>query len=394
MSKHAQLILKKSEHKRILAGHLWVYSNEVDTQKSSLKQFQPGDLVDIFNQENRFIATAYINPHNLLTARVLTTLPNTTIDHCFFLQRLQVAFAKRQSLFNQPYYRLVFGESDFLPGVVVDRFNDVIVVQISTAGMEALKEYLVAAIDELLNPNIIILKNDAKSREQEGLPCYVEFCKGNSIDEISLIENEVSFIVPATSGQKTGWFFDHRNNRALLQKIAKDKKVLDVFSYVGGWGIQAAMFGAKQCVCVDSSEPALTYLQKNAALNHIENKISTINDDAFKALSTLQSQGEKFDVIIVDPPAFIKKRKDIPAGEKAYQRINELALALLNPQGFLLSASCSMLLPEHRLRELLARASHKTARHLSILQSLHQGFDHPVHFNIPETNYLKGFLVG
>lgn len=390
MTAFTPLYLKKNQERRLRAGHVWIYSNEIDIQLSPLKNFAAGELVNVHAHDKKPLGTAYINPHSLICARVLTTQLNTELTTEFFTARLQLALSLRERLFPEPYYRLVYGESDGLPGVVVDRFDHVLVVQITTAGMEQAKTAFLEALDQLLNPQVIVLRNDTLMRELEGLPEEIAVIKGATDGLVTLRENGVIFQTDVLNGQKTGWFYDHRMNRARASHYAKHLKVLDVFSYIGGWGIQAAMAGAAQVWCVDSSQKALDLLSHNAHLNQAAAQIKTVHGDAFDVLKNLKNSGEKFDMIVLDPPAFIKRKKDQAAGETAYRRINQLALQLLTAQGILVSASCSLHLAQETLLDILRAISQSHG--LQILEQGHQAPDHPVHPAIAETAYLKSFI--
>ena len=387
------IYLKKNEDRRIRTGHLWVYSNEIDTKRSPLTDVKAGDIVNIMASNGKALGTAYIHPSLLLCARILDSNPNLPIDQAFFEKRIAAALRLRTRSFAEPYYRLVYGESDALPGLVVDRFGDSLVVQINSAGMEGFKDLIISALTHIVKPAHIVIRADSHAREIEGLPLYTETVLGDEKQLVPLTENGVQFHVPIMDGQKTGWFYDHRLNRAQLKPYVQGKRVLDLFSYIGGWGIQAACFGASEVVCIDSSAKALSQLKENALLNNVEDKIKTLEQDAFEAVSRLLSDQARFDVIIIDPPAFIKRRKDIAAGKQAYYRINELALKLLNPDGILVSASCSMHLPETDLLDTLCQLTKKSGRQARIIHQGHQGPDHPVHPAIPETAYLKSFML-
>lgn len=388
----ATVHLKKYEDRRIKSGHLWIYSNEIETAISPLANFKPGQIVHIENYEKKLVGTGYINPNTLLCVRILSHDPKMMIDHHFFEKRIQQAVALRNHYFQKPFYRLVYGESDGLPGLIVDRYGDHLVVQITTAGMECLKDELIIALCNVMKPSSILFRNDTPIRELEGLPCYTQAAFGAPPDLIELEENEVTFITSVWEGQKTGWFFDHRDNRARLKKYVKNKHVLDLFSYIGGWGVQAAAWGASSVLCVDSSEKSLNFTRENAKINQLEDKIQTLNEDVFVALKQLHQQQKIFDVIILDPPAFIKKRKDIQAGAIAYQRINELALRLIAENGILITSSCSLHCSDEMLKAGILKGSVKTNRSVRILEQGHQGIDHPVHLAIPETDYLKTFF--
>ena len=385
------LFLKRNEDRRLSAGHLWVYSNEVDTSKSPLAGFEPGSLAVIQSAAGKTLGAGYVNPRSLICARLLTRRPRAAIDAGFFERRLRSALSLRESLFEQPYYRLVFGESDGLPGLVVDRYGSVLVVQITTAGMEAMRDLLLEALDRVLSPTGILLRNDSSVRVLEGLSQETEVI-GAVPDTVVLTEGGVQFEVPLGAGQKTGWFYDQRSNRQAMHKYVKDKQVLDVFSYIGAWGLQAAVAGAAGVCCVDSSPVAQAFMEKNIAANGLADNVRLENGDAFDVLKALQGTDQRFDVVIVDPPAFIKRRKDIKSGEQGYGRLNRLALKLLAPDGILISCSCSMHLSEERLQHIVHQSAGKMGRQVQILERGFQCMDHPVHPAIAETAYLKALF--
>ena len=386
-----RLCLKRGEEHRLNSGHLWIYSNEIDTGKTPLKAFQPGEQVLVETHTGKTIGTAYVNPRALICARLIS-YEDTRLDSALLSQRLLQANSLRTRLFKEPYYRLVYGESDLLPGLVVDRFGPHFSVQINSAGMEAVQEKIIDTLISLFKPESILLRNDSSIRDMEGLKREVTVAFGNSPDEVQLIENGVPMLAPLHNGQKTGWFYDQRPNRATLKKYVKGKRVLDVFSYVGSFAIQAAAFGAKEVWAVDSSRFALEIAEKNAALNGVENIFTGALGDAFDVLKTLQAEEEQFDVIIVDPPAFIKRKKDHKQGFQAYRRINELAMRLLADNGILLSASCSMHLKRDELMDVVRSGGQRTNNHIQVLEEGSQGPDHPVHPAIPESRYLKAFV--
>ncbi len=385
------LVLKRHEDRRLRAGHLWVFSNEVDVGRTPLTAFEPGDAVQIQDSRGAALGVGYVNPRSLIAARLVSRDPRGVLDGALLRARISRALALRERLFDRPFYRLVFGEGDGLPGLVVDRFGDVLVVQLSTAGMERLRAEVVAALEETLRPTGILLRNDVSGRALEGLESYVETASGEVPEALPLEENGVRFEAPV-AGQKTGWFFDHRPNRARLQAYGRGGRVLDVFSYIGGWGVQAAAAGAEEVVCVDSSASALEAVARNAALNGVEGRVSTRRGDAFDVLREMAATGERFDVVVLDPPAFIKRKKDQKAGEEAYRRVNALAVELLRPDGILVSASCSYHMSAEALQDAMLRAARQHRRELQILEKGHQGPDHPVHPAIPETAYLKAFF--
>lgn len=383
----APLFLNPSAERRLRAGHVWIYSNEIDTARTPLKQFEPGQQVVVHNAAGKPLGIAYVNPHTLICARLVSR--DHALDKSLLVHRLNIALALRERVFPGPFYRLAYGDSDGLPGLVVDRFGDYVVVQVNTAGMERVLDDIVVALQQVLKPRGILLKNDSRVRAAEELPEYVRVAAGEVPEQVELTENGCRFLAPLYHGQKTGWFYDHRDARARLPLYAKERRVLDVFSYVGGWGIQAAAGGASETTFVDSSASALELVRANAALNGVGAAVRTLEGSAFDVLKELHEAGERFDTIVLDPPAFIPRRKDIKAGETAYRRINELAIRLLNRDGFLVSASCSLHLTRPALTDILRASARHLDRQLQVLEQHGQGADHPVHPAIAETDYLK-----
>src|SRR5277367_780100 len=390
-SKVAQLPvlrLKRNEDRRLHAGHLWIFSNEIDTQQSPLGKLKAGELVRVLAHNDRALGLAYVNPQSLICARLLETwkIP----DVAWLKLRLRAALQLRERLYPQPYYRLVYGESDGLPGLVVDRYGPVCVVQIGTAGMERLKSQIQEALTEVLQCQALLFKNDGSSREMEGLPAYTEAV--GAVDEFGMvIEDDLEFQAPLASGQKTGWFFDQAaNRRALTKYVRKGARVLDVFSYVGAWGARAARDGAALVLCVDSSATALDLVAKNAEINSLE--INTRKGDAFDVLEALAKERAQFDVVILDPPAFAKRKKDLPKALAAYKRLNQLAMKLLADDGILVSCSCSYHVSAEDLQDAIAKAARGAGKHLQVLELGGQAPDHPVHPAIPETRYLKAYF--
>jgi 23S rRNA (cytosine1962-C5)-methyltransferase len=382
-----ELRLKHREDRRISAGHLWIFSNEVDTARTPLANFADGAICRVIGDKENFLGFAYVNPHALICARILGRNPGYPPGKPLFVHRLQVALALRERLHAEPFYRLAYGESDGLPGLVLDRYGDIIVGQIGTVGMESMKPAILAAIEKVIAPRTVIWKNDSGARELEGLPSYVETAMGEALDRTWIVENGVRFEVPIGTGQKTGWFYDQAANRRAFLKYVAGRRVLDVFSYLGAWGLAAARAGASEVVCVDSSAGALEILERTANDNGLA--VRTIRDDAFDALAALHAAGEKFDVVVIDPPAFIKRRKDIPKGQAAYRKLNQLAMQLLPRDGILVSCSCS----HHLAQDDLIGAVQQAARHLNrfaqVVEVGGHAPDHPIHPAIAETRYLK-----
>ncbi len=382
------LKLKAREERRLRAGHLWVYSNEIETG-ADFRQITPGVLCRVLDSRDKPLGIGYVNPRALLAVRMLSANIDALIDRDWLLARLGAALALRARIYAEPYYRLAFGEADGLPGLVIDRYGEVLVVQITTAGMEALKAPLLEALQELLRPRGILLRNDTGARQLEGLTQDSETI-GEIADPLEVHEDGIRYALSLASGQKTGFFFDQRDNRARLARYVRGRRVLDVFSYVGAWALRALRDGASTASCVDSSQPALDAAQASAALNALT--VETIRDDALAAMKALRAAGRHFDVVIVDPPALIKRRKDHDAGLEHYAALNRAALHLLAADGILVSCSCSHHLEADELQRILLRESRHVGRRLRLLESGGQGPDHPVHPAIPETRYLKAFF--
>jgi 23S rRNA (cytosine1962-C5)-methyltransferase len=400
------LRLKRNEDRRLNAGHLWIFSNEVDTQQTALNKFKPGDVVRVLSHNDRGMGLAYVNPQSLICARLLSTW--SIPDAAWLAARFRIALKLRERLYPKPFYRLIFGESDGLPGLIVDRYGTTCVVQIGTAGMERLKDQIQRALIDVVRCEALLFKNDSGSRELEGLPSYVETGLGQIDDLVSVEEDDLRFKVPLASGQKTGWFFDQAANRATLPRyMARGARVLDVFSYVGAWGVRALHAGAREVLCIDSSAPALELAASNAAGNGADSggkgpaggrpadsrpgKLNTVKGDAFDVLEELAAKGERFDVVVIDPPAFAKRKKDLPKALAAYKRLNQLAMQLIG-DGILVSCSCSFHVSAEDLQDAIAKAARSAQKHLQILQIGGQAADHPVHPAIPETRYLKAYF--
>ena len=387
------LVLQANADRRLRAGHLWIYSNEVDNGRSPLKSFEPGEQVEVINARGKSLGLAYVNPNTLICGRLIGRSTEHPLDRSLLVHRLKVAASLRDAHFDQPCYRLVYGDSDGLPGLVIDRFYDTFVVQIATAGMDRVQPLVIEALNKVFKPAAIVLRNDGKMRAVEGLETYVEVVQGEVPELTRLTENGVELLAPVLTGQKTGWFYDHRENRARMQRMVKGKRVLDLFSYVGGWGAQALAAGAEEVSCVDASAGALEVAAENARLNDGGSRFRALQGDAFDLCKAMVAERERSDVVIVDPPAFIQKRKDIRNGERAYGRINNFAMRLLARDGVLISASCSMHLQRDRLVDLLRANSRELDRSAQIFAQGYQGADHPIHPAIPETEYLKAYFL-
>lgn len=387
------LYLRKGADRRLRGGHLWVYSNEVDTSRNSLGHYSPGDLVAVRQAGGGLLGSAYMDPHALICARVYAPGEARALDSELLTTRVSAALAIRAAAFDQPFYRLIFGDSDTLPGMVVDRFGEYLVAQLNNAAAECFGDALLDALEAVLAPTGILLRGDSRSRRASGLDDESRVVRGTVPEQVLLEENGVRFHAPVVTGQKTGWFYDHRMARARLRPWVRDRSVLDVYSYIGGWGVQAAAFGASKVCCVDSSAAALEGVLANAALNSLGDRVTVRRGTAAETLRDMADEGLQYDVVILDPPAFIQRRKDLKKGLTAYRRINELGLRLLRPGGLLVSASCSMHLARSDLVLAMQEAAVRSGCQLRIVDQGAQGPDHPVHPAIPETEYLKAIFA-
>ena len=394
MLKNPELWLRKGADRRLRGGHQWIYSNEIDSKRSNRSSFSAGDQVVVKAAGGEILASALMEPQSLICARVFAE-SERHYDLDLLCERVQQAQQLRRSLFSEDYYRLVYGDSDLLSGIVVDRFADYLVLQLNTAGVERYQELLVEALVAVCQPRGILLRADSRSRRELGLEQRTEVVYGEVPEQVPLIENGVEFMAPIMTGQKTGWFYDHRDNRASLRHYVQESasRVLDMYSYVGGWGVQTAAFGAAEVVCVDSSAAALEAVVENARCNAVSHRVSVLQGQATAVMEQLIAAGERFDIVILDPPAFVQRRRDLGKGRKAYRRINELAMQLLQPGGLLVSASCSMQLELADLLLELQSAARRTGHFVQVLETGHQGRDHPQHPAIPETGYLKAVFA-
>jgi len=376
------LCLKPHEERRLQGGHLWVFSNEVDVAATPLTAFEPGQTVQLRSSRGSFLGYAYVNPGTLIAARILGRDPVHPPGKPLLVHRMKVALALREKLHAAPFYRLVYGESDLLPGLVIDRYGDTCVVQVGTAGMERMRDMVLQALEQVVGPRAVLWKNDSPARQLEGLPLYVEAARGDVPESIEVEEGDVRFRILLAAGQKTGWFFDQTANRAAAARLAAGARVLDVFSYAGSFGLQAARAGAREVLCVDASAAAVEAVAANAASNGLE--VSTRRGDAFEVMESLAAAGERFELVVVDPPAFIKRRKDHARGLAAYRKLNQLAVRLVARDGVLVTCSCSYHLAEAELADAVQRAARRAGRLAQVLE-----FVHPA---IPETRYLKALV--
>jgi 23S rRNA (cytosine1962-C5)-methyltransferase len=375
--------LKNKEERRILRGHPWVFSNELQNMPAELS---PGDLVDVLDHAGRFIGRGYINPHTLIAVRILTR-KQEEIDAGFFLRRISSARALREVLGFGDSFRAVFSEGDGLPGLIVDKYADTLVVQSSTAGIDGLLGIITSALMEVYSPQAIVLRNDTASRGIEGLTQEQRVIHGTAAGPVLIEESGIQYTVDVLEGQKTGFFFDQRENRQTLRDYVRGRRTLDCFCYVGAWSLNATRFGASEVIGLDSSQKAVDLATANAALNGLHAQF--IVADVFEELRKLEKQHERFNCIILDPPAFVKSRAKIREGLKGYKEINLRAMKLLEPGGVLVTCSCSHHVDQDLFKEMLIDAAYSAGRQARLLEMRSQARDHPMLLAARETQYLK-----
>jgi 23S rRNA (cytosine1962-C5)-methyltransferase len=386
----ATVRFEKGRSRRFRSGHPWAFSNEI-AMTAEVKALPPGSLVTLVDAGDERLGVATFNPHSLIAARLLDRDAGRAVDAAFLAERLAASVALRDRLFDGPFYRLVHSEADGLPGLVVDRYGDTLAVQTNTAGMQRLIPELLAAFDLVLKPAAVVLKNDSPVRRLEGLEPEHRVLTGAPTGPVELVENGCRFLADLAEGQKTGWFYDQRDNRAFVARLARDRRVLDVYTYAGGFAVQAAMAGAAEVTAVDRSEASLALAERSAALNGVSVRIARA--EAFAEMARLDAAGERFGVVVADPPAFVKSKKDLASGAKGYRKMARLAAGLVEPRGFLFCASCSHHMPADQFAEEIAHGLHLAGRSGRILRSAGAAADHPVHPWLPESAYLKGLAL-
>jgi 23S rRNA (cytosine1962-C5)-methyltransferase len=386
--KHPRVRLKPGAHKRLRTGHPWIYSNEVDMDAAT-KAFPPGSVVTITDAGGTLLATAHFNSKPLISARVLDTTPDVAIDTNWFAARLQTAMALRDRLIGRPYYRWVHAEGDSLPGLIVDRVGDVVVVQPNTAGMDAALENIIAAIEKLMQPKAIVMRGDSSHRSLEGLGETAKLAKGELSGLIEVKETTATFFADALGGQKTGWFFDQRDNRAFVASLAKNKTMIDLYTHTGGFAVSCAVAGAKSALGIDGSGLAVELAEKAAVANNVANICKFERADVFDFLGGAIQRKDKFDIVVADPPAFVKSRKDIKPGLQGYRKLARMCASITAPQGVFFIASCSHNAPLIEFTEAVARGITDAGRSGRLLKTSGAGTDHPVHLQLPENTYLK-----
>ncbi len=375
--------LKQKEDRRILRGHPWVFSNELD---HSPAEYTPGELVEVLDNAGGFIGRGYINPHSLIAVRLLTRI-REEIDGNFFRRRIAAARNLRTMLGFGDSFRAVFSEGDDLPGLIVDKYADILVVQSSTAGIDRVLSEVLEALKEEYRPTAIVLRNDTTSRELEGLARETRVIHGTISNPVMFEESGIKYRVDVLEGQKTGFFFDQRENRLALKGYVQGQRTLDCFCYVGAWALSAARFGASEVIGLDSSEKAIELANENAALNNLSAQFQKA--DVFEELRSLDKQRQRFGCIVLDPPAFVKSRAKVREALKGYKEINLRAMKLLEPGGTLITCSCSHHIDQELFREMLINAAYSAGRQVKVLEMRSQARDHPVLLAAKETQYLK-----
>lgn len=382
--------LARGREPRILSGHLWVYAGEIEEVTGDPA---PGDLVDLCTHSGRFCGRGFFNPHSKIRVRLLT-FHEEPVDENFWAKRLRGAAALRKRVVaDTNAYRLIHGEGDLLPGLIVDRYGDLLVMQTLAFGMDRRKELLADLLSGMTGVKAVYLRNDAKSRTLEGLPITQGFLRGEGPTKMEISEGQAQFIVDVETGQKTGWFCDQRENRQAAAALAKDADVLEVFCYTGAFGIQAARHGAKSVLGLDSSAEAITLARGHAEKNGVRQLCGYREADAFEELGKLERKGARYDVVILDPPAFAKSKRTAPQALAGYKEINLRALRVLSPEGFLVSCSCSHHVSEQTFWQTILAAARDARKQVRLLEIRSQGRDHPMLAAMPETRYLKCFIL-
>ena len=389
---YPRITLKKGAHKRLLSGHPWIYSNEVNMDLAA-KALPLGSFVTISEASGKPLATAYFNSKTLIAARVLSLAPDVAIDTAFISARFNSALKLRTRLFDEPFYRLVHAEADGLPGLVVDRFDNAYVLQPNTAGMEALIDVIVSSLKQTLLPHTIVIRGDSVSRKLEGLEDSVRCVLGESSAPVAVRENGVTFFADLMTGQKTGWFFDQRDNHAFIASLSGGASVLDLYTHTGGFALACASAGATSVTAVDRSATALKLARKAAVANQLTDRCTFKQNEVFPFLDEAVSNKQNWDVVIADPPPFIKSKKDLKAGLQGYRKLSRLCALTTAPGGFLFVASCSHNAPLEEFTAAVVRRVADAGRSGRVIRTSGAGPDHPIHALLPESAYLKALVL-
>jgi 23S rRNA (cytosine1962-C5)-methyltransferase len=386
-----RLVLRSGHERRVRQGHPWVFSNEIARIDG---QPDPGDALRICTTSGQILGTAYYNPHSLIAARLLSREDEEIDGVDFFRHKLQQALAYRQAVYGDlNAMRVVYGEADGLPGLVVDRYDQVLVIQLLTLGMERRREAILQALQQLFEPKAVVARNDVAVRDLEGLPQQVEVVSGKLPEPLLITEHGLRFEVDVLQGQKTGHFLDQKENHQALQGRVEGRRVLDLFSYSGSWSIHAARYGAAEVLGIDISSRAVELAQANARHNFQEQICSFRQSDVFEELKNLKARGERFGTIILDPPAFVKSKKRLQQALRGYLTVNRRAMELLEPGGYLFTCSCSYHMQREAFLDTVRQAARKAGRELRLIEMRGQAYDHPVLLSCPETDYLKCLVL-
>ena len=389
---YPQVQMLPGRHKRVTGGHPWAFSNELDLTADA-KALPPGSLVVLTAPSGEALGVAGFNPHSLIAARLIDRKPKTVIDTNYLAERLRRCLGMRERLFDAPFYRLVHAEADGLPGLVVDRFGDALSVQCNAAVMEVLRDPLLDALEQVLSPAVIVLRNNSAARKLEGLGSGIETIRGDASAPVELAEDGVRFLADLAGGQKTGWYYDQRDNRRFAASLSRGARVLDVYSHSGGFAVHAACAGAESVTGVDKSAPALALAEQAAQLNGCARRCGFRRADAFNEMERLAKAGEHYDVVIADPPAFIKSKKDLRSGIKGYRKMMRLAARLTCPGGYLFVASCSHNMTPELFDEQMQKTLSDANRGARVLRRAGAAADHPMHPFLPESAYLKALVL-
>ena len=381
----SKVILKKNEERRINQGHLWVFSNEIDKREDSP---QTGDLVQIYDSKGSFVASGFYNANSLITVRVISKEEKYSVEE-LIEKRILSAYNYRKSVYpNRDSFRLVFSESDFLPGLIIDKYNDTFVLQVYSAGIEKNINVVVDTLISKLNAKNIFTKHDEYFRTLEGLPVEDKIYLGTAGEEI-ISDGKLKYKINFEKGQKTGFYFDQCDNREFFGKFCKDKTILDCFCNSGGFGLHAASSGASQVTFVDSSANEIENVKNNRALNELTNETEYVCSDVFDYLEKCATENKKFDIVNIDPPAFAKSKKNLPKAIKAYEKLNRLALEVVNENGFVFSSSCSHHLKKEDFVDAIRAAAVKAGKNIQMVYTNGASMDHPSLPAMNETEYLK-----
>ena len=386
--------LKKGEGRTLKSGGAWVYDNEID---SILGSFENGDIITVHDYDGYFMGYGFINTKSKITIRMMSRRKDHPITEDFLRERIRAAWEYRKQVIDTSSCRIIFGEADWLPGLVVDKFSDVLVVESLALGIDRLKPFLLDTLVEILKEDGTLIRgiyerSDAKVREQEGLPRYKGFIGEPFDTKVEIVENGVKYIVDVKDGQKTGFFLDQKQNRAAIHKLCRDKKVLDCFTHTGSFALNAGIAGAASVLGVDASDLGIAQARENACLNHLEDRVSFTCADVFDLLPSLEEKGEKFDVVILDPPAFTKSRQATKNAVKGYREINLRGLKLVRDGGFLATCSCSHFMDPELFAKTIREAARGAHKRLRQVEFHTQAPDHPILWAADESYYLKFFI--